>query len=275
MAVELRSRHDITIEAFRRIAWNGEKIIVAEETMRSIDTSRGDFLDFLGRNPDFRVYGVNIGAGDAAEARLNAEQQADYLTGLTSATSFGAPLPERVTRGIVLARMASFLGGHAAVTSQLVQHVADMLGGPLPPVPAEGNGGSGEILALGHLFASVPTRVRLGVKEPMALINGSPCASALVTDTALRCVGAIHLAERVLALAADALQAPHEHFAAALGAMWDDVDEIAALTAVRSLLCGGDPRRRAKQALVSVRVIPKVLAAAYRARAGASIVAAT
>jgi histidine ammonia-lyase len=150
-----------------------------------------------------------------------------------------------------------------------------MLGGPLPPVPAEGNGGSGEIQALGHLFGSVPARLRLEVKEPMALINGSPCASALVADVAVRCVGAIHLAERVLALAADALQAPHEHFAAALDAMWDDVDEIVALATVRSLLRGADPRRRAKQALVSVRVIPKVLAAAYRARAGASLVAGT
>lgn len=275
MTVELRDRHDITLEAFRRIAWNGEKLIIPEAILRSIDANREHFLVFLERNPEVHVYGVNIGAGDAAGTRLTAEQQTEYLSGLTSATSFGVPLPERATRGIVLARMASFLGGHAAVTSRLVQHVADMLGGPLPPVPAEGNGGSGEIQALGHLFGSVPARLRLEVKEPMALINGSPCASALVADVAVRCVGAINLAERVLALAADALQAPHEHFAAALDAMWDDVDEIVALATVRSLLRGADPRRRAKQALVSVRVIPKVLAAAYRARAGASLVAGT
>ena len=275
MAIQLRSRHDITIDAFRRVAWNGEELMVDGDTLLAVDEHRAQFLEFLERNPAVPVYGVNIGAGDAAGARLTATQQAEYLSGLTSATSFGEPLPERVTRGIVLARMASFLGGHAAVTSQLVQHVAGMLGGPLPPVPSEGNGGSGEILALGHLFASVPGRLRLGLKEPMALINGSPCASALVADTALRAVGTLELAERVLALAADALQTPHEHFAAALGDLWDDVDEIAALTALRALLRGADPRRRTTQALVSVRVIPKVLAAAYRAWTGASLVAET
>jgi len=271
--VELRSRHDITIDAFRRVAWNGEKLLVAEETLRSVDVHRAQFLGFLECNPAARVYGVNIGAGDAAGARLTSAQQTEYLGGLTSATSFGAPLPERLTRGVVLARLASFLGGHAAVTSRLVQHVADMLGGPLAAVPGEGNGGSGEIQALGHLFAAVPARLRLGVKEPMALINGSPCASALVADTALRAVGTIELAERVLALAADALQAPHEHFAATLEDLWHDTDEVAALAAVRSLLHGGDPLRRATQALVSVRVIPKVLGAAYRARASAALVA--
>jgi histidine ammonia-lyase len=141
MTVELRSRHDITLEAFRRIAWNGEKIIVPEDILRSINANREHFLVFLERNPEVHIYGVNIGAGDAAGTRLTVEQQAEYLSGLTSATSFGVPLPERATRGIVLARMASFLGGHAAVTSRLVQQVADMLGGPLPAVPAEGNGG--------------------------------------------------------------------------------------------------------------------------------------
>ena len=81
--------------------------------------------------------------------------------GLWTAASFGEPLPERVTRAIVLARLANLVDGHAGARPALALAVAAMLdGGPLPAVPARGNGGSGEILALGHLFGELAERAR-------------------------------------------------------------------------------------------------------------------
>ena len=50
----------------------------------------------------------------------------------------------------------------------------------------------------------------------MALINGSPCAAALVADVALAGRRRIELAESTLALVADAAGAPDEHYAAEL-----------------------------------------------------------
>ena len=106
--------------------------------------------------------------------------------------SFGEPLPERVARGIVLARLANFLGGHAAVSARLIEAVASLLdsGRVLPSVPAQGNGGSGEILALSHLFGPLIESVDPGEKEGLALINGSPCAAALVADAAVAAAAA-------------------------------------------------------------------------------------
>ena len=77
-------------------------------------------------------------------------------------------------------------------------------------MPAEGNKGSGEILALGHLFGELAERLELQPREKMALINGSPCASALVADIALAGRGRLALAERALALSAEAIRAPLE-----------------------------------------------------------------
>ncbi len=57
--------------------------------------------------------------------------------------------------------------------------------GRLPVVPSQSNGGSGEILPLGTLFYDLSGRLDLSPKERMALINGSPCAAALMADTAL------------------------------------------------------------------------------------------
>ena len=98
--------------------------------------------------------------------------------------------PDRVVRAIVLARLANFVDGHAAVRAEVATEVAGMLGSPLPEVPGQGNGGAGEIVALGRLFYDLSARLDLEPKERMALINGSPCAAALVGGCRARRAGA-------------------------------------------------------------------------------------
>ena len=184
--------------------------------------------------------------------------------------SFGDPLPDRVVRAILVARLTNFLDGHAAVRGQVAQAVADMLNAPtLPVVPAQSNGGSGEILALGSLFFELSTRLRLTAKERMALINGSPCAAALVADVALAVQRRVELADAVFALVAEVCGAPDEHFAPELAELWGDEHEAAALSSLRTLLEGSTRVRQPHQASVSVRILPRVLGAARRAHAAA------
>jgi len=47
-------------------------------------------------------------------------------------------LDERVVRGIVFARLADFIGGHAKVRPELARRVAALLDGPMPRVPLAG-----------------------------------------------------------------------------------------------------------------------------------------
>jgi histidine ammonia-lyase len=82
-----------------------------------------------------------------------------------------------------LARLADFIGGHAKVRPELAQRVAALLDGPLPRVPLDGQGGAGEILPLMHVMAAVDAD-DLEEGDGMALINGSPCATALAADVA-------------------------------------------------------------------------------------------
>ena len=63
----------------------------------------------------------------------------------------------------------------------------------------------------------------------MALINGSPCAAALVADVALAGQARLALAESVFALTAEAARAPLEAYSEDLEALWDDEHETAAL----------------------------------------------
>jgi histidine ammonia-lyase len=267
-------RFDITLDAVSLVAWGGGRVVVAEPALERMDRCAAAFDALVASrvraDPRALIYGVTSAPGDRAAVALDPEAQAARPSRLWTAMSYGEPLPVRVTRAIVLARLANLVGGHAAVRSQVASAVADMLDrGPLPVVPAQSNGGAGEILALGTLFYELSGRIDLLAKERMALINGSPCAAALIADAALAGRARLAVAERVFALVADVTDAPPEHYAADLEELWGDEHEAAALRSLRRLL-GDRPRvAQGHQASVSLRILPRVLGASRRAQSWA------
>lgn len=273
----LRGRADITLAAYREVAWRGRPVRLHAGALARIGECRRGFEALIESDEDLVVYGVTTGYGQMASVRLDREQRRRMAARGRSAaaTSFGEPVPERLARGIVLARLANLVEGHAAVTPELAAAVAALLDGrPLPPVPALGNGCPGEIQALSHLFAGLVETRRLVEKEHLALVNGSPCAAALVADAALAARRRLALATEVLALSCEALKAPHEAWDEALDSLWEDAHQAAALADLRRLLAGGARERRAYQAPVSWRVLPRLLGQLRRAVARAEEVAA-
>ena len=268
------------MEALRRVAWQGEDVELAPAVAERMDRAHAAFTAYvdarLADDPGALLYGVTTGPGDAGVAPLSDAARASRPRGLWTAASFGEPLPERVVRAIVLARLANLVEGHAAARPLVAAAVAAMLdGGPLPAVPARGNGGAGEILALGHVFGELAERIELEPKEKMALINGSPCAAALVADAALAGRGRLELAERTFALSVETIRAPLEAFAPELGELWGDEHEAGALRSLAALLDGGAAERQAHQAPVSHRVLPRVLGRLREVQAHAERTAAS
>ena len=266
--ITLRSRADITLQAFEAVAWRGEGVTLAAEAMPRIAASRAAFLRLL-EDPAVTVYGVTSGYGGRAGHRLKpAERKAHAaVPNHGTAATFGEAFPKRVTRGVILARLANLIEGHAAVRPELATAVTAMLSeGSLPEVPVIGNSGAGEILALGHLFAELGRSFGLEEKEHLALINGSPCSAALIADAALAARRRIEIAKELLALSAEAFKAPHEAYDAALVQLWSDSAEAEALGALRMLMAGGTTERRPYQAPVSFRIVPRILGRAIRAR---------
>ena len=220
MSLTLNRRADLTLEACKRVAWGGEAVQLGETARAAIVRARADFLKLIARE-DITIYGVNTGYGHQAKKRLTPEERKLQARTPTHhrAASWGDPLPERVTRAIVFARLANIIEGHAALSPHVADAVAAMLdGGPLPIVPARGQGGAGEILSLSHLFLDLTNRIELAEKDMLSLINGSPAASALVADAALAARNRIEVVADVFALAAEAFNAPLGHFAEELEA---------------------------------------------------------
>jgi histidine ammonia-lyase len=272
MTVVLTKRSEITLEAVHRVAWQGQAVRISDAALERIAECRAAFLQLIEKDPEVIIYGVTTAMGENASHRLRIEDRERHarLKAFAAATSFGDPYPERVVRAMVLARLANFLEGHAATTPRIALAVAAMLdGGPLPQVSTQGQGGAGEILALYPLFAELSSRFELDVKERGSLINGSPCAAALVADSALAARRRIALALQVFALSIEAFRAPLEHYDAALEALWGDPHEAAALQGLRAWLDGAGTGRRNYQAPVSYRIVPRVLGFAHRALAQA------
>ena len=262
MSIILNRRSDLTLENCKRVAWDGETIELGATARMAIAKARVDFLELITRE-DITIYGVNTGYGHQAKRRLTPEERKAHAQLPTHhrAASWGDPLPERVTRAIVFARLANIIEGHAALSPPLAEAVAAMLqGGPMPIVPARGQGGAGEILSLSHLFLDLTNRVELAEKDMLSLINGSPAASALVADAALAARNRIEVVADVFALTAEAFNAPLGHFAEELETLWNNPHDAWGLAALRNRIAGGHGGpRRPYQAPVSFRIMPRIL----------------
>lgn len=277
MTVVVRNRADLTLENYERVAWRGETVELAPAAVDRMAECRRAFLELLGSDPEIVVYGTTSGAGDRARIPLGrAEREAQGRVPPQRGTSWGEPFPERVVRGIVFARLANLVEGHGAVRPELAVAVAGMLAGdPLPAVPMVGNGGAGEVVALAHLFAGVGEALGTEMKEPMELINGSPCAASMLADCALRARRLLGLAHHVFGISAEAVLAPLGAYDEALEELWGDEHETAALRVARRLLEGAAPERRPYQAPVSWRILPRMLGQLHRVVDRAAEAAAT
>src|SRR5262249_41868125 len=247
MPLSLASRADFTLANYRRVAWQGETVGFMPEALQRIRATRRQFLDLLASDPEITIYGVTSGYGQHASRRLDAEQRRRQARRPPHGpfVAFGPPLPERVARGIVFARLANYVEGHGAIAAELATAVAGLLdGASLPEVSWAGQGGAGEITALAPLFNGLAESLELGEKEVLSLINGSPAASALVADAASAGRRRLGLAEEVFALSAEAILIPEGHLAPELEELWGDPAEAATLSRLRPLIAGGAPQRR-------------------------------
>ena len=266
MTLELNSRADFSLEAARRVALGGEGVVFGKAAVERMTQCRESFMRLLD-DPHVIIYGVTTGFGQYAHHRLTPEERrAQGARGhLAPATSFGEPLPERLVRAIAFARLVNYVEGHAAISPQVAIKAAEMLSwDKLPSVPALGNGSPGEIQPLSHLYAPLMAEVPLAEKDGLALVNGSPCSTALLVDAAFAARNRYELAIKVFALAWEAFKAPLTHIDPALDRLWEDPFEAHVLRGLRDWLEGVPTEaRRYYQAPVSWRNVPRTLGYAF------------
>ena len=132
MTVVVGAPEDFTLEAFRRVAVDGEGVVIGPAAVRVMGEARAGFERLLRADPGGFIYGVTTRPGVEVGTAIPPEELRDYARRFRGVgRGFGRDcLDERVVRGIVFARLADFIGGHAKVRPELAQRVAALLDGP-------------------------------------------------------------------------------------------------------------------------------------------------
>jgi histidine ammonia-lyase len=250
MTVVVNTRDDFTLANFRRVSHDGEPVRVGARARRAMTAGAGQGPAV---GPPGRETGRPVRAApDAARAA-------------PGAGFGGGHLDAAVVRGILFARLASLVSGHAGVRPSVAGRVAALLDGPMPRVPLDGQAGTGEALPMAHVLAGL-RRDDLHEGEMEALLGGAPCSAALAADAAISARYRLGHAEGICALSIEAFRAPLGAYDEALDGLWGDPHETAALRGLRRYLEGaGTAERRFHQAPVSYRIIPRVLGQVHRA----------
>jgi histidine ammonia-lyase len=283
----LLDRHDeLDLAAYRRVVDDGEPVRIAAAALERVEDGRRRLLALLAGGA--RVYGVTTGLGYLHGADVGTDEQAPLQRALLTARAAGLdePLPASVVRGVLLLRLNGFLSGVVGVGPELCTFLAARLDdGWSPGVPSGPYGAAGEIGPLAHLFQTlvgegdvldggsrVPARValaargippvELGPKEGLALVNGSPFATALGLDATRRFRTALDAAIVSAALEVALTRSSTRPFARRVGELGRDPVQARVHERLLELLDGGPLHEDLPQPPVSLRVAPQVLGAA-------------
>ncbi len=144
MTVVADAPDDFTLEAFRRVTVDRESVVIGPAAVRVMGEARAGFERLLRADPGSFIYGVTTRPGVEVGTAIPPEELRDYARRFRGVgRGFGRDcLDERVVRGIVFARLADFIGGHAKVRPELAQRVAATTGPTNTSVPRSGRPGA-------------------------------------------------------------------------------------------------------------------------------------
>ena len=183
------------------VARHGAQLELAPGTWARIDNAQAIVQRIVASGE--RAYGINTGLGALCNVSLQDEQlsQLSRNTLLSHACGVGAPLADEQTRAIICAAIVIYSQGKSGLQRPVVEALLALLNrGITPQVPAQGSVGylthmahvSIALLGVGNVSYRgriVPAQqalaeeglpvVRLGAKDGLCLVNGTPCMTGL------------------------------------------------------------------------------------------------
>ncbi len=261
MTVVLNSAADFNLKTLERVAVHGEPTAFGAEALAAMATAHTAFKAYVETNPKVFIYGVTSDYGPHARNRLDPEARRHKRSlGVPfMGLSFGdGTLGEAQVRAMIVAILALFVRGGAAVRPQTAEALAKALDGPLPQIPDAGLTSPGEMMPLFYLYRAVPALVSGDLQASAG--NTAACSVGTAGVAAIRTRRRLALAHKIFALSVEAMAAPLAHYDPALKALWGDPYEAAATDILGHWLSGVPTAgRRPYQAPVSYRILPRLL----------------
>ena len=211
------------------------------------------------------VYGVNTGFGKLASVKIASEDTETLQKNLilSHCCGVGDPMPQDVTRLMMVLKLLSLGRGASGVRLAVVDILQDMLAkGVIPVIPDQGSvGASGDLAPLAHMAAvmighgqamvdgevktgaeALASRgispITLGAKEGLALINGTQFSTAYALAGLFQGWRAANEALVISAMSTDAIMGSTAPLEAEIHALRGHPGQIEAAAAMRALLAG-------------------------------------
>jgi histidine ammonia-lyase len=257
----------------------GEPVSLASEARTRVEQSRSFVESLLASNQV--VYGINTGFGALSEVVVppNELRQLQLNLVRSHACGVGDPLPEAVSRAMLLHRANVLAKGYSGCRTIVIETLIEMLNrGVHPVIPSRGSvGASGDLAPLSHLALVVIGEgeaiyqnertpgaeamrraniqpLTLEPKEGLALLNGTQAMTAtggLAVATALRLVEA---ADVIGALSLEALKGTPTAFDEKIHAARPHSGQMASAARLRELMQGSEIRESHRDRAVDPRV---------------------
>jgi len=245
------------------VARHGEPVSVATAAHQRMAPARAlvDRLDAA----DEVVYGVTTGFGALADRAIDRADRVRLQRAVvrSHAAGMGPPLDAELVRGMLLLRARTLCAGYSGVRPELVEAMVALLGSRVVPwVPEHGSlGASGDLAPLAHVatcltgeglaasgdgVAPVPASdalraaglapVEIGVKEGLALINGTDAMAAAMALVVHDLAALLTAADCACAMSVEALLATTQPFDADVVALRASPGQQASAANLRALL---------------------------------------
>jgi histidine ammonia-lyase len=281
----------LTGETVVAVARQGASVTLAPEAVARVQAAR-ELVRTIAEE-DRVVYGVTTGFGHLSQVRIGHAQLADLQRNLlrSHASGVGEPLPEDVTRAMLLLLANSLARGHSGVRVEVIEALLGLLNARVwPVIPSRGSvGASGDLAPLAHLglmligegeaiyegqrqsSADVLRQIGLGPlelqpKEGLALINGTHLMEALGVLTLYDARAVFDSAVTAAAMSVEALMGSFVPFDARIHALRPQSGQVAVAAHLRELLAESEINPSHKdcprvQDPYTLRCIPQVLGA--------------
>jgi len=179
----------LTLDDFRQIVLNGEKISVSAKAKSRVKKSYSFLESFF---KDKIIYGINTGLGPMAQYRIDDTDRINlqYNAIRSHASGSGEPVEPVYVRSAMLVLLNNFLQGHSGIHPEVPELIASMLNcGITPVVPEHGGvGASGDLVQLAHIALAL-----IGEGEVIFKGKRMPASKAL-KENSLRPVS-VHIRE--------------------------------------------------------------------------------
>ena len=250
----------LSLDEVYRVLFNGEELSLDETALQQVSHNFEFLKKFAAKK---LIYGINTGFGPMAQYRISESdtQQLQYNLIRSHSSGAGRYMPPLLTKGLMIARLSSFMQAHSGVHPEVVNLLCDLINKNVYPCVYEhgGVGASGDLVQLAHLALVLigegevvyegverPTAevyAQLGIKpmgihvrEGLAVINGTSAMTGIGLVNIIEAKKLLGWSCILSAMINEVVQAFDDHLSKELNAVKRHVGQNKVAAAMRDIL---------------------------------------